>query len=471
MNIRSIIGFAVGPIFSMGLGLIYLPILTWFFSIEDIGRLSLLQVVTSLSTLLFCLGLDQSYVREYHEIKNKSHLFKHTFLPGLLGLLGIIIFVILNDISSSELIFEVQDNRLNHLVLICILCTFVSRFFSLILRMKERGLLFSIGLLLPKITLLTVLFIYFVSETKLDLFALILAHSIALLLTCLYFSWHNKRELLEVFSKTIDMVLLKRLFKFGMPLVLGGMAFWGLTAIDKIFLKNLSSFNQLGIYSVAVSFAALGSVLQSIFSTIWAPTVYKLNAEKLDPDFLNQTCRYTICIVILVFSLVGLLSWIIPLFLPDEYQNIQYIVCACLGYPLLYSLSEVTVVGIGIARKSHLSMLATVIACFVNILGNYLLIPHFGAAGAAASTCFSFFVMFILRTEFAIYCWEPLPRKTLYPYTICAVIGAILSSIFAHEITNYLIIFWSILLVVTLLKFINEIKDGIAFAKNLINLK
>lgn len=67
MTPQKIAAFAIGPIGGAVLGLISLPIITWFFSQEDVGRMAMLQVTLGFSILLFSLGLDQSYVREFHE--------------------------------------------------------------------------------------------------------------------------------------------------------------------------------------------------------------------------------------------------------------------------------------------------------------------------------------------------------------------------------------------------------------------
>ena len=79
MDRSKIIGFALGPIITAILGLASLPILAWYFSTEDIGRISMLQVVISFTVILFSLGLDQSYVREYHQVKNKAVLLIEGF--------------------------------------------------------------------------------------------------------------------------------------------------------------------------------------------------------------------------------------------------------------------------------------------------------------------------------------------------------------------------------------------------------
>ncbi|HGF7196553.1 TPA: oligosaccharide flippase family protein, partial [Vibrio cholerae] len=86
MTPKKIASFAIGPIGGALLGFITLPIITWFFTQEDVGRLSMLTIAVSFSTLLFPLGLDQAYVREFHESGNKPKLFKTVVMPGLIFL-------------------------------------------------------------------------------------------------------------------------------------------------------------------------------------------------------------------------------------------------------------------------------------------------------------------------------------------------------------------------------------------------
>jgi len=125
--------------------------------------------------------------------------------------------------------------------------------------------------------------------------------------------------------------------------------------------------------------------------------------------------------VIFVFIMAGLFSWVVGYLVPTEYNRVPYMLVVCLAAPLFYTLSETTVVGLGVTRNSKLSMLASVLAFMFNVIGNYLLVPKYGAEGAAVSTAFSFWLFFILRTEFAIYVWQPIKRLKLYSLTAVAL--------------------------------------------------
>lgn len=460
MNLKKIVSFALGPIGGAALGFITLPIITWFFSQEDVGRMAMLNVAVSFSVLLYTLGLDQAYVREFHESKNTPKLLKTTLLPGLILL--IISLGVLFSFGNilSKWLFEIDSLSLSIMVAIVVISNFIARFLSLILRMNEQGFAYSMSQLLPKLLLILIIGGYVLFSAEKTIGNLVLANILATIFVCIIYAWNTRKEWVLAINQSIEYEYLKSLLNFGFPLIFGGLAFWGLTATDKILIKELSSFEQLGLYSVSVSFAAAATILQSVFSTIWAPTVYKWAAANEGLEKIYKVNRYMLLVVIILFCLSGLLSWMVSCILPDQYDDVRWIVISCLGYPLLYTLSETTVVGIGITRRSIFSMLASIIAFIINILGNWWLIPKYGAAGAAVSTCISFWVFFFLRTEFSIYLWKPMPRLTSYIYTSLLMVGAVISTLYGESYTLELMSFWLLVLGSTLFSFNKELIES-----------
>ncbi len=460
MNSKKIAAFAVGPIAGAALGFITLPIITWFFSQEDIGRLAMLNVMVGFCTLFFSLGLDQAYVREFHESKNKPALLKTTLFPGLFLLLIALLLIIGSGNTLSLWLFDLNDTLLSFVVAVVVVCALISRFLSLILRMNEQGLAYSISQALPKLLLLIIITACIVFSAPQDITSLVLANMLAAVFVCLLFVWNTRKEWRASLSERFDYAHFKELLGYSVPLIFGGLAFWGLTAADRIFLKELSDFEQLGLYSVAVSFAAAATIFQGIFTTVWMPTVYKWASTGEGLENIHKVNRYVLLVVIILFCLAGLLSWIVTWFLPENYNSVQWILISCLGFPLLYTLSETTVVGIGVTRRSGFAMLASALAFLINLLGNWYLIPSLGAAGAAVSTCISFWIFLILRTEFAIYLWRPMPRLALYSYTSLLVLGAVINSMFGEDFRYELMFFWLLMLGSVAIFFKGELEEG-----------
>jgi O-antigen/teichoic acid export membrane protein len=74
--------------------------------------------------------------------------------------------------------------------------------------------------------------------------------------------------------------------------------------------------------------------------------------------------------------------------------------------PTLYTLSETTVVGIAYSRKTYYNLLISGVIAVINIVGNSILVPRFGALGAAASTGISYIFFFILRSVIGNKLWQ-----------------------------------------------------------------
>ncbi|MDK1289579.1 lipopolysaccharide biosynthesis protein [Pseudoalteromonas umbrosa] len=464
MNIKKIAQFAIGPVAGALLGFISLPLITWFFAPEDVGRIAMYNIALSLSVMLFSLGLDQAYVREYHESSNKIQLLKTSLFPGLLILTTCFsVSLLFSKDWLSSLLFDLESGFLSLLVMLSIFVAFLARFFSLILRMEQRALAFSIVQVSPKVFLISLVLIAVAILASPQTQDLVLITALSQFLTFFILFYLIKDAIWQLLKQRFDFNLFKTILAYGFPLIFGSLAFWGLTAIDKVLLKKISGLEELGLYSVSVSFAAAAAILQNVFSTVWAPTVYKWVADGENLDKIQDVHRYILFIVIVLFCLAGLLSWIVPFFLPSYYVEVQWVLISCLGYPLLYTLSETTVVGINVAKRTGLAMLSAILAFVFNIALSFILIPVYGAAGAAASTCAAFFLFFLLRTELSARVWVSFPRTLLYGYTFLLVFGACTSTLFGKDYATYSYVFWFVLFVSSLIIFKKELASFLRF--------
>ncbi|MHA3114176.1 lipopolysaccharide biosynthesis protein [Acinetobacter sp. ANC 4193] len=467
MNKKQIVSYAVGPVGASILGFITLPIITWFYSAEDIGRVSMLQVFTSFTTLLFCLGLDQAYVREYHSAPNKPLLLKSTLLPGLILSVILLFSICFYDAKIiSKWLYEIPSIYLSIITILCFVVALISRFLSLVVRMQERALAFSMSQLLPKILFLLIMLSSVWLGFSKDTYNLITANVLSVFFVFLIFLWNTRKDWVFSFCCKIEKNQLHNFFSFGLPLVIGGLASWGLNVMDKLFLRALSNYSELGIYSVAMSIAAVAAILSGIFNTIWAPMVYKWESENLvDISKIDNISEIVLAIVYFVIVLSGLFSWLILYLLPQQYAIIHLLLTTCLLGPLFYTLSETTAVGIALTRKTKLSMLASIGAMLANLLGNYFLVQKYGALGATASTAFAFWCFFILRTEFSKLVWRKIPVVKSYTVVTILMVSSIFSMFFFKG--NYLAFYlmWFLLLILGFFIFFNTIKNFLARIK------
>ncbi|MGP4987944.1 lipopolysaccharide biosynthesis protein [Pseudoalteromonas nigrifaciens] len=462
MKAKIILQYAIGPIGAAALSSITLPFIAWFFSTEDVGRLTMLQVVVGLSVSLFSLAMHQSYVREYHEEKDKEALLKLSIIPGLVLLTSFTVFFSIAPFSISNILFGIESTILSCLLFVCVYSAFFINFLAHAIRMQERGLAFSATQITPKALLLLFISLIMLLSLAAEFKTLMLMNTLSVFLSFLVFSWLTRKTWIIAIDKTVNIILLKKMLAYSLPLVMGGMAYWGLTAMDRFFIRSLSGFQELGVYALAASLAGAVSVLTSIFSSLWHPTLYRWVKEGVDKNKIQCVIESMVLVVTLVWSLIGMFSFLIPLVLPKEYFAIEYLIIACVAMPLFYLLSETTGVGIGISRRSTFSMLASLIALLINAILNYLLIPIYGASGAALASVIAFFVFFTVKTEASALVWVSLPRFKIYVILI-GYIGAAFTVVLTKSSINQFYLVWCGLAIISSLLFKERLWSSVSY--------
>lgn len=443
MNRRAFWGFALGP---AGVGLlsaVSLPVMTWIFPVDIIGMISMLQVAIGLSIVLCCLGLDQAYGREYHESVNRAELLLNTVLPGLLLLVVFLAVISLFDPQLlSLLLYGTSSIALGAITAICLVTAFLSRFLSVLLRMQERGFAYSFSQMMNRLVLLLIVIGYAAFTSTRTFMMLLVAQAVALLLTLLVFAWSTRKEWWLALHARLRFVQLRRLLAFGFPLTFAGVASWGVATLDRVFLRSLSSYEELAVFSVAASIAAGVNILAGILNTIWAPMVYKWVAENADMERVDTIAQQTSVIVFLVVCLVGGFSWVLGYMLPASYAKVPFLIVGCMIAPLFYTLSEVTGIGIAVSRRTFFSLAASLVAVLLDIGLCLVLVPRFGAVGATVATAFSFWLFFLLRTEFGVMTWRKLRRGKVHLYSVLCLLLALVYAAWGQRIPGLAITGW-----------------------------
>ncbi|UOP00407.1 lipopolysaccharide biosynthesis protein [Kingella potus] len=377
----------------------------------------LLQAAASLALITFGLGLDQFYIREFHQSGNRAALFKTAALPPLaLAAAACAALYAFAPQWPSEKILSLADSRLGGLCLLFAAALMLSRYLSLVLRMNDRALAFSFAQLLPKLLLLAAAAAWVLLRLPAGTFALVSVYAFAQLAAALLLLWQTRHEWPAAARSRIRLPELSAALAYGLPLAAGGLAYWAFSSADRWLLRTLAGAEELGVYALAVNFGAAASVLQSVFATVWSPLVFRRLAEGKTAD-VGGIARRMAFVLAAAVCLCALLSPAAAWVLPPQYAAVPFILPAVMLVPLLYTLAEATGIGIHVRRKSSLIPLVSLaaLACAAALL--YLLVPHYGARGAAAASAAAFWLFFLLKSEASARLWQPLPRGAVYGTT------------------------------------------------------
>jgi len=188
--------------------------------------------------------------------------------------------------------------------------------------------------------------------------------------------------------------LLAPYWRFGWPLVAYGLLASVMHEADRYLLRLFVDLNGVGLYSVAYQIGqGVNTLVILPFTTIWGVLVYEVAK---DPDARETYARvfkhfvYGLSLVLLLAALFA--APILRIIAPPSYSPAAEIVpVVCLAY-LLFSLHEHFKVPALLANRTTSLLPVVAMAAAANIVINLLLIPRFGAMGAAWASVLTFAV-------------------------------------------------------------------------------
>lgn len=231
-------------------------------------------------------------------------------------------------------------------------------------------------------------------------------------------------------TTAVDREAALKLLRFGYPFIYSSFAFWLFGSVDRWLLAALSSVEEVGIYSVAQRFASIVMMVSLAFGQAWAPLALKMRADEPQKyrGWYADVLLMLACGMLVLGGAVALFSdQLISFLMPAEYEAAaRPLAVLCLGV-VAQSTTQITGIGISLERKTSLFAHLSWLMAVVNVVLNLLLIPKFGATGAAWATALSY----LFLTGSYMYCSQalhPLPirwRRVLVWLAMLTVIGLV----------------------------------------------
>lgn len=189
-----------------------------------------------------------------------------------------------------------------------------------------------------------------------------------------------------------------QMVRYSLPLILNGLAWWMNSSLDRYFIIYFRGVDVNGLYAVASKIPTILIVVSQIFNQAWNISAIK-EYDSQDKEGFFRTI-YSTYNFVLVFSCSILILFNIPLakvlFSKDFFVAWRY--SSILLISAVFSALSGVLGGIFVAAKeSKIFALSTVSAAIVNTILNALLIPRYGAYGAAIATAISFFIIWLIR--------------------------------------------------------------------------
>jgi len=403
--LKKYISFSLGTWFRALISFFTTPITTWLINPEEFGKATMFSTVYSILLLVALLGTPNSFLRFFPQKSEQEKpilLWSSAIPPVLLSILvSIAVFIFRSSINTF--LVGTSDSKA-HIILIATLITGIFQTFNLnLVRSKGRAILFSAVQVIQSLSQVGFILLYALLVSR-NFYALLYAQlfsNVVSLLVGMIF------ERSYWFPIKVNRKLVLEIIKYGYPFVFVGLLWWLLNWIDRLVLRLYTNFSEIGLYSAAFKIISAMNLFTTGFSTLWYPFAY----EQYEKNPENQTIfkRVLDYVAFLVFSAGFLLlsfKDVIFLLLARSYRPASAIAPFLILNPVMMTMAIVVARGIDFSKKTYWFIVSDGTAALLNLAGNFLLIPIFGARGAALSTGLCFIVVFAIEAGVS---------KRLYP--------------------------------------------------------
>jgi O-antigen/teichoic acid export membrane protein len=229
----------------------------------------------------------------------------------------------------------------------------------------------------------------------------------------------------EQLGLQFDRALLRRMNRFGWPLVPSALALWATNFSDRFFLVKLADVQEVGRYSLAVRIASAMVLLLTAFRTAWPAFAYSIEDDEEARDTYGYVLTYLLFICSWIALALSLLApWLVRVLAPTnrDFWPAARVVPELAFAAVAFAGYVVMAIGVGRARRTQFNWVVTGIAAVLNVALNLALIPRYGMLGAAIATVAAYTLMFAGMTLNA-------QRVYRVPYQWRRVLTAVLAAV------------------------------------------
>lgn len=194
-------------------------------------------------------------------------------------------------------------------------------------------------------------------------------------------------------SLVYDKTKVRQLFRETLPLILSGLGSNIYMKIDKVIMPWLTTAFTLGIYSAATRLSELWYFVPYSVSTALAPLIAE--AKSKTPDIYEKRIRKSLVLINLVTFIIAAFTFLIGPLAISLYAGEKYSTALPALQVHIWSLPFISmglIVDIWLVneRLQKVQVARTFMTAALNIVLNILLVPNYGAVGAAWATLIAY---------------------------------------------------------------------------------
>lgn len=413
---------------------ITLPYITRVFGSNGVGIYSYTNSIVQYFVLFGTLGVNLYGNREIayagNDIKKRSisfwNIFLLKFITTSLSLVIFVIFVNVINTNYYDVLMLQSITIFSALIDISWLFAGLEQFNKIVIR---NALVKIIGVVL--------IFSFVKTPDDLNLYIMI---NIGTQLIGQLVLWINISKL--ILKPTFSFELIKKHIKPMIKLFIPQIAIHVFVVLDKTMIGVLSNTSEVGLYDVSMKLIKMSLAVITSLGTVMLPRMSNAisngETDKVN-QYLSKSFRFqTLLAFPLMFGMLGIIENFVPWFFSPDFSGV--IILISILSPIYITIAWSNVIGVQLMlpmKEDKKYTISVATGALINFTINLILIPRYGAIGAAIGTLISetaiFMIQFIMMKNFINLrdiledLWK-ITISSILMYVIVKMIGILLSS-------------------------------------------
>lgn len=390
--VKNTMIITIGKICTQMITFFLLPLYTAILSTEEYGTVDLLNTLVSLCLPIVAFQIEQALFRHLIDSRENEEKIKNIISTTIIttmiqSILYLVIFCIIAPFIHNHYKYFLATN-----VIACII--------SSIMLQISRGLgdnkKYAIGSFITALT--TVLLnIVFIVGFKWGAYGMLTATLIGNI-TCSMYILFSKKVYKYISLKSYSKNLLKKLWKYSMPLIPNAISWWIFNSSDRIIVSAVLGVGANGILSASYKFSSVYIQIYNIFNMTWTESAALHINDEDNSEFFSRIINTTLKLFASIcFGIIAFMPFIFPIMINEKfgeaYNQIPILMVSSLFNVLVGLLSVIY-----IAKKDTKAVARTsIMAAIINLVVNLGLIKFIGLYAASISTLVAYMSMGIYR--------------------------------------------------------------------------
>lgn len=400
--------YTITNMFGAAIPFLLLPFFTRWLTPDDYGKVAMFGLFVAFLSPVLGLTINGAIAQKYYDRQQGMYKNARLLWNGFL-------LVVLMSISCTVIVLLFQTYFIKYLslnlpvLLLSVLSTFISMIFQCYLTLLQiRKKAVHYGLLQMLFVLLSaglsLLLVGYLDYTWLGrVYASVIASFLVAVVSFLFIV--KRKWIVFEFSK----VDVKILWNYGFPLIFHSVGGLLIAIIDRLFIANMVSMKEAGLYTLAYSICSVFGMLTNSFNQAFVPWLF----EKLSKNDENENLKvikfsYGIMLLFIVVAFLGIIitPFVLRYFVGKEFfASEKFFLWLLLGFAFggMYYLVTNYVFYTG---KTKYLAYSTLFSGLLNVGLCYLLIKYNGVVGAAQSFAMTNLILFLITWVIAIKCYK-----------------------------------------------------------------